>query len=84
MNTPATFDSNTHADDLVLRFVGGKNDGESVSISTACCTLEVTRQSADNEPVQDQCQIYRGPAGVAVQSHGEEVLITAKRNLFTG
>ena len=78
MNTPATFDSNTQADDLVLRFVGGKNDGESVSISTACCTLEVTRQSADNEPVQDQCQIYRGPAGVAVQSHGEEVLINGE------
>ena len=78
MNTPATFDSNTHADDLVLRFVGGKNDGESVSISTTCCTLEVTRQSADNEPVQDQCQIYRGPAGVAVQSHGEEVLINGE------
>ena len=71
-------DSSTPADDLVLRFVGGKNNGEFVSVSTNCCTLGITRHTADNKSVQDRCAIYRGPAGVTIQSHGEEVLINGE------
>lgn len=78
MNIQATLEPDTHTDDLLLRFVGGKNNGESISISTECCMLGVTRRTADRGSVKDQCAIYRGPAGVAVQSHGSEVLINGE------
>ena len=78
MNIPATTDPSTQPDDLVLRFVGGANDGESVSISTECCALGVPKQSAKDGFVSGQCAIYRGPAGVAVQSHSDELLINGE------
>lgn len=78
MNIQATLEPDTDTNDLQLRFVGGKNDGESVSISSECCMLGVTRRTADRGSVKDQCAIYRGPAGVAVQSHGSEVLINGE------
>jgi len=74
MNTPAILASNSQTDDLVFRFVGGEKDGESVSISTECCKLDITRQTTENETVQDQCSIYRGPAGAAVRSDGEVLI----------
>ena len=78
MNTPATLVPNAQTNDLVLRFIGGKNDGESVSISTKNCTLGGTRQTENNESVRDQCAIYRGPVGVTVKSQGDEVLINGE------
>ena len=78
MNIPATLDPSTQPEDLVLRFVGGANDGESVSISTKCCKLGVAKQSEKNGSVRGQCTIYRGPAGVAVQSHGDELLVNGE------
>jgi uncharacterized coiled-coil protein SlyX len=78
MNTQTTLEPETQTDDLVLRFVGGKNEGDTVSISTECCLLGITRNAENQDSVRDQCAIYRGSAGVAVQSHGAEVLINGE------
>ena len=78
MNYQNTLEADTQTDDLVLRFVGGKNDGQSVSISTECCMLGITRSSVNQAATKDRCAIYRGPDGVAMQSHGSEVLINGE------
>ena len=78
MNTQATLDPSIQTDDLVFRYLGGESDGQTVSISTKSCMLEVTRRTTDHGLAKDKCAIYRGSAGVAVQSHGTDVLINGE------
>ena len=72
MNTQTTLATN----DLILRLAGGQRDGELISISNNKCLLGLKSESDTSQVGSTgHCAIYRGPAGVAVQSHGNDVLV---------